>query len=356
MQWQHVGYRIKGFYAVAKYATRYLEMASQKAEYKLKVLKFWEDYGLEATQSAFGVSRRTLYLWKAQHRSSGGLEERSKRPKQVRQRQWPAVILDEIQRLRKEHPNLGKEKLYPLLLTFCEACQLRCPKPRTIGRIMASHPHKMRQIPQKITPKGKRKERLYYPPKKRKPKQFKALFPGHCVAFDTIERHRDGCRRYIITFIDLYSRYALAFATTSHASLAAQQFYLLVTKLFPYPIEHVLTDNGSEFKKSFAKELQKQHKIHWHTYPKTPKMNAHNERFNRTIQEEFVEYHLDALIDPPSFNQKLIEYLIWYNTLRPHWGLQLKSPIQFLMLHPTQQQCNMWWPNTIICIFKKITL
>ncbi len=37
-------------------------MASKKAEHKLKVLKFWEIYGLEATQAAFGVSRRTLYL------------------------------------------------------------------------------------------------------------------------------------------------------------------------------------------------------------------------------------------------------------------------------------------------------
>ena len=349
MQWQHVGHGIKGFYAIAKYATRYLEMASKKAEHKLKVLKFWEIYGLEATQAAFGISRRSLYLWKRQQRSGQGLEERSKRPHPVRRRQWPAVILDEIQRLREEHPNLGKEKLYPLLLTFCEVQQLRCPKPRTIGRMMESHPHKMRQIPRKITPKGKRKERLYYPPQKRKPKKFKALFPGHCVAFDTIERHLDGHRRYIITFIDLYSRYALAlaFATTSHGSLAAQQFFLLATKLFPYPIEQVLTDNdGSEFKKSFAQELEKQHKTHWHTYPKTPKMNAHNQRFNRTIQEEFVEYHLDALLEPASFNQKLIEYLIWYNTQRPHWALQLKSPIQFLMLHSTQQQCNMWWPNT----------
>lgn len=45
MQWQHVGHRIKGFYAIAKYATRHLEKASEKAEHKLKVLKFCEEYG-----------------------------------------------------------------------------------------------------------------------------------------------------------------------------------------------------------------------------------------------------------------------------------------------------------------------
>jgi len=345
MQWQYIGYRVKGFYAVARYATRHLAMRSEKAEHKLKVLKFWEEYGLEATQAAFGKSRRTLYLWKKQQRCEQSLEEQSRRPHQVRLRQWPQSIVAEIQRLRKKHPNLGKEKLYPLLSTFCEARQLQCPKPRTIGRIIADHPHKMRHIPQRLTPTGKRKMVRSKAPKAHKPKQFKALFPGHCVAFDTIERHLDGVRRYVITFIDVYSRYALAFATNSHGSLAAQQFFLLVTKLFPYPIKNVLTDNGSEFKKSFAQELQKQHKTHWHTYPKTPKMNAHCERFNRTIQEEFIEFHLDALIEPELFNQELIEYLIWYNTRRPHWALKLKSPLQFLTLQQ-HQQCNMWWPNT----------
>ena len=27
------------------------------------------------------------------------------------------------------------------------------------------------------------------------------------------------------------------------------------------------------------------------TYPRSPKMNAHNERFNRTIQEQFIDYN-----------------------------------------------------------------
>jgi hypothetical protein len=35
--------------------------------------------------------------------------------------------------------------------------------------------------------------------------------------------------------------------------------------------------------------------------------------------------------NPSSFNQKLIPWLVWYNTERPHWGLHLKSPMQFML-------------------------
>ena len=58
----------------------------------------------------------------------------------------------------------------------------------------------------------------------------------------------------------------------------------MVTEVFPYPLQSVLTDNGSEFMKHFDEEIRRLHKTHWHTYPRTPKMNAHVERFNRTFR------------------------------------------------------------------------
>jgi len=39
------------------------------------------------------------------------------------------------------------------------------------------------------------------------------------------------------------------------------------------------------------------------------------ERSNRTLQEEFLNTHLDLpAYDTEEFNSKLMEYLIWYNT------------------------------------------
>ena len=97
---------------------------------------------------------------------------------------------------------------------------------------------------------------------------------------------------------------------------------------------------------------------HWHTYPKSPRMNAHCERFNRTIQEEFIDYHYDLLFldDPSEFNLALLPWLSWYNLERPHFSLttfvpgrktpHLLSPLQFLHQN---HQCNMYWPDTGIC-------
>lgn len=106
--------------------------------------------------------------------------------------------------------------------------------------------------------------------------------------------------------------------------------------------------------KHFDEELRRLHLIHYHTYPKTPKMNSHCERFNRTIQEEFVDYHISDLRTPEIFNRKLIDWLIWYNTDRVHYAFQNKlSPVQFMLQLPQQAvakmpaECKSGWPYTL---------
>jgi transposase InsO family protein len=348
VQIQRYGYGIRGFGRLSNYGLRFMVMVSDKAQYRYEVLRFWERYGLAPTLEAFKVKRRTLYHWRGQLRIDGGdleaLNEKSRAPRLKRKRLWPKEVTEEIRRLRTLYPNLSKEKLYPAMKLFCEQRKLSCPKARTIGRIIADQPDKMRSRPIKVRSNGQRIERKKRP-KGRKPKGYKASAPGQCGAFDTVEYFLDGIRRYVITFTDHYSRFAFAWATHSHASLAAREFFAIVTDVFPYPLQSVLTDNGSEFMKHFDEEIRRLHKTHWHTYPRTPKMNAHVERFNRTIQEEFIDYHQELLITPNEFNRQLIPWLIWYNAERPHWSLELKSPVQFL-LKENPSLCKTWWPNT----------
>ncbi len=154
-------------------------------------------------------------------------------------------------------------------------------------------------------------------------------FPGQCVAFDTVVRFIGTTRRYIFT-------------ATDHASRFAQ----LVQTLFPAPIRQVLTDNGSEFLGAFDQYAQQQGWRHCHTYPRCPKMNAYNERFNRTIQEEFVDYREDLLLDDlPGFNDHLLGYLQRYNGERPHYGLNYLTPCQSIAkLLPDLSRS--WWHHT----------
>ena len=129
-------------------------------------------------------------------------------------------------------------------------------------------------------------------------------------------------------------RFSFAWATKSHASKAAEEFFAMCIKVFPYSFNFlwVLTDNGSEFKKHFSETLRQLHLTHYHTYPKTPKMNAHVERFNRTIQEEFINYHITELLDPDTFNGLLVDQLIFHNIDRVHCAFQNKlSPVQFMI-------------------------
>lgn len=152
-------------------------------------------------------------------------------------------------------------------------------------------------------------------------------------------------------------RFGFAWATKSCASLADREFFDLCRKVFPFPFEfqYVLTDNGSEFKKHFNEELRRWHAIHYHAYLKMPKMNSRLERFNRTIQDEFVDCHNYELLDPTAFNRKLINYLIFYNTERVHYAFQNKlSPLQFIMSVPLDSlPVKMPRESSVIQVVKK---
>ena len=246
----HSKYRgIKGFITTYNYALKYRYMVTQKALHKMKVLAFWEKYGLEAAMEAFGVKRRTLFYWKSALKKGGNkiesLNDKSKAPKTKRTRLWPEEVMTEIKRLRAMYPNLGKDKLYPELQEYCLKEGLVCPASSTVGRLIGDMGG-LRTYPLKITHFGKIKP-LKRKKVLRKPKDLKAEYPGHVVALDTVEKFIVGLRRYIITFEDIYTRFGFAWSTTSHASLAAKEFFDLCRKAFPFPITFVLTDNGSEF-------------------------------------------------------------------------------------------------------------
>jgi len=95
-------------------------------------------------------------------------------------------------------------------------------------------------------------------------------------------------------------------------------------------IHTVQTDNGSEFLKTFHQYLDDQDIKHVFIYPNSPKLNGVVERFNRTIQEEFINRSDEIYYDEIKFNHKLNKYLNWYNTKRPHSSLGYQSPMQFM--------------------------
>lgn len=344
MRIRHNFKNTRGFLTAANRSVRLRYMITDEAKRRVRALTHWERYGLAAAMDAYEASERTLRLWKRNLKAGNGklesLNSGSRAPKRRRKRHYDTRIVTELKRLRREHPNLGEKKLYPILKEYCDRVGLGCPKPATIGNLIRDHGG-LRTVPARITNTGRVKPYVRTPIL-RKPRQVTIATPGALVALDTIERHELGTRRYIITVEDIYSRFSFAWCTTSHASKAAEEFFASWCQVFPYVTRFVLTDNGSEFKKHFTTALHHLQITHYHTYPKTPKMNAHIERFNRTIQEEFVDHHRELLRDPDQFNAALMEYLCFYNTKRVHHAFANKlTPVEKLLQYrPLAADCK----------------
>ncbi|WP_338041833.1 DDE-type integrase/transposase/recombinase, partial [Helicobacter pametensis] len=153
--------------------------------------------------------------------------------------------------------------------------------------------------------------------------------PLQTIAMDTITYRFEGRNHFVLTAIDLNTRVAYAKPLpTKHTKHTAQALLEVIesveslrTKALGSSISNqskntitILSDNGSEFHKEFEALIKERKLEHLWTYPRSPKQNAHNERFNRTIQESFIQYNQDLLFKKPKrFEEKLREWLEIYN-------------------------------------------
>jgi len=86
----------------------------------------------------------------------------------------------------------------------------------------------------------------------------------------------------------------------------------------------MITDRS--FQKDFEKACKELSLPQWYSRVHTPKDNAVLERFNRTIQEEFVDIIDIGVEDTETFNHRLLDWLIEYNSIRPHQALDYQTP------------------------------
>jgi transposase InsO family protein len=134
-------------------------------------------------------------------------------------------------------------------------------------------------------------------------------------------------KRYIFTAIDYSTKVAFARMYRRANSYNATDFLNRLLYLMNGNIENIQTDNGSEFQKHFEKACQKLNLARYYNRPRTPKDNAVNERFNKTVQEEFINLG-NFTPETDEFNRKLTDWLIEYNFQRPHQALQYQTPIK----------------------------
>ncbi len=110
------------------------------AQHRMKIIKFYEEYGEKATKDAFGADRKVISRWRRRLKEGGGslasLIPYSTRPCKVRTSNVSEKIIKFIKELREKHPRLGKEKIKPFLDKYCIENDLRTVSESTIGNIM----------------------------------------------------------------------------------------------------------------------------------------------------------------------------------------------------------------------------
>jgi len=305
---------LQGFSRLYNYGLRHYPnyMITKEAEKRVKILKFWKKYGLQATTDAYGAKQSTLYLWWKIYKESGYKIKSLNPGTQARinnnKREINLIILKEIRRLRLEEcPNMGKTKVKKNLDIFCKKNKLDIYSESKIGRIIKER--KIYHHRQKVCHNGaikivKKKK------KKRKPSDLAINHPGDLIEVDVVVRFIGLMKRYIVTAVDVRSRYSFALCYKKHNSLCARDFIQKLEKVFPYKIRAIQTDNGSEFHKYFMQYLEKRKITHYWNYKGQPYKQGHIEKFNRTIQEEFVDQNEMWLDDVNEFNEKLLEWIL----------------------------------------------
>jgi transposase InsO family protein len=283
----------------------------------IKICEFGLKHGYKAAIEAFEISKSTYYLYLKQYKISQEfnirLKIKSKRPHKLRVSNWDKKVVWFIRKMRSDHPNLGKDKIKYYLDKFCIKHRIKPISTGTIQNIINSHPNKLRT--KKVITNSKHRENVL-----RKPKNYKALESGECVSLDSMEFRQNGKKLYVVVAQDEATNLMYARATNSHTSRSAKEIIESAHNYLPWSKYNIiLTDNGSEFGKDFAKYVKENNVTHYHTYPKTPKQNARCERVNRTIQDEFMIKYGNLLFDDIQiFNKQLDKYLRWYNFERVH--------------------------------------
>ncbi len=150
----------------------------------------------------------------------------------------------------------------------------------------------------------------------------------------------DSNRYYVVCLIDSCTRLAWAEVVSDLKALTVMFATLhcmnYLARDYDIRFSEVLTDNGPEFgpkgsknkaEHPFERLLLEMEVKHRYIRPYRPQTNGKVERFWRTLNEDLIEgTHFDSI---EHFKDELLQYILYYNKLRPHQALGGKTPDEF---------------------------
>ena len=299
--------------------------ASAKAQEKKKRLDKIEDMILsgcprEVAVKSTGISLRTYSNHKKAFRERGivGLEERSKRPHNVRKPSWlDTQAYKDVLAYRKAHPTDGREVIHLTLLH-----QGKMPfSVSTVGRMLKYAKDRKEIISaRRAANRGADKRRRSFKGHvQRWRRGMRSKEAGAMVQIDHMSVHRDGRVLKHFSAVCPSTKLVVSQVCGTASSHKAALFLQKVQESMP-ELKSVQVDGGSEFRGEFEEAAQDLGLKVYVLPARTPQLNGVVERFNRTLRDAFYSGY-GGPWNVGGVSQALEGYIRHYNEERCHTAL-----------------------------------
>ena len=301
---------------------------SQAAQIRQGVVRYAQKHGKSEAARKYGVSLSSVKRWSGRYDGSWqSLRERSHRPQWHPKQHTQAEEAAIGEAFSKAYLRYGWDGVYSELL-----------KEHAYTRSFGGMYHAATRMGL-----GWGKKRKHPPVKARRYPELQT--PGEKVQVDVKEvpycclkgaAKRDGKHFYQWTAIDECTRLRYVFGYEEHTPENSVDFLQRLKAAFPFPLQTVQTDNGTEFTYRFISKTEQcpfeealaaQGIVHKCIPPRTPWHNGKVERSHRNDQRYFYDWEKFATVR--ELNRKLEIHLLWSNQ-KPMRTLGWHSPLELL--------------------------
>jgi transposase len=202
-------------------------------------MDYYRSHGQNArlTCRHFDIAPQTFYRWKRRFdpRQLESLEDRSRRPRRLRQLTASPELVEAVRELREANPRWGKDKLAPLLREV--GWQV---SNSMVGRIMSRLRKQGRLVEAPRTRIPVRRRSFLRPYAIRKPKGYELSSPGCLVQVDTLDlRPLPGVILKHFTARDFVSRWDVLEVFGRATAVTASRFLDVLQKRMPFPVRAI---------------------------------------------------------------------------------------------------------------------
>ena len=306
-----------------------MNIVSQEARKRQAVVKLARRKGKSFAAQKYGVSLSSVKRWDKQYDGQDwrSLMERSHRPHSHPRRHTESEEMIISKAFWKKYERYGWDGVYAEAKANGYTRSLS-------GMIYAA---KRLDLVDKAKHRSPRHHDRRFP---------ELLIPGEKVQIDVKEVPyyclrgkllHENKHLYQWTAIDECTRYRFVYIFEEHTPENSVKFLRMLTREFPFRMQTIQTDNGTEFTYKyiseteecpFDKELREQGIAHKLIPPRTPWHNGKVERSHRNDQRYFYEWETFRTVEEA--REKLKQHLIWSNN-KPMRTLGNRTPMEILM-------------------------